>query len=216
MVVPVVPTLRPDIQFIPISTDEKKIRFFGTLMPSLLLLKASPARFLQSLIAARRTPHAALEEFIAQETDDALRLEDMLIFVHRWNSLTFDAFTFARARVFLAQVTRLLQKEGYRAEPFDPLSPGVNLPQLAERAGLGNLSPYGLLVHPAFGPRLIISAVRTDHPLQITARHTGAGCIDCMACVRDCPQSPADGGIIRLKQCQSCAKCLAVCPVGIK
>jgi ferredoxin len=39
---------RPEISFIPLSTDAGKIRFFGTLMPALLLLKASPARFLHA------------------------------------------------------------------------------------------------------------------------------------------------------------------------
>lgn len=33
---------RPGLTFVPLSTDAGKIRFFGTLMPAVLLLKASP------------------------------------------------------------------------------------------------------------------------------------------------------------------------------
>lgn len=36
---------RPHIEFIPLSTDLNKIKFFGTLMPGLMLLKANPRRF---------------------------------------------------------------------------------------------------------------------------------------------------------------------------
>ena len=39
-------------RFIPVSTDPAKIRFFGTLMPALLLLKASPFRFVAYQVAA--------------------------------------------------------------------------------------------------------------------------------------------------------------------
>jgi epoxyqueuosine reductase len=78
--------------------------------------------------------------------------------------MAFDPVAFARARVFLTRVTRMVLREGYRAEALDPLSPSINMPALAASAGLGNLSPFGLLVHPRFGPRLIISALKTDHP----------------------------------------------------
>jgi epoxyqueuosine reductase len=116
--------------------------------------------------------------------------------------------------VFLAQATRLARRPGYPATPLDPLSPDVNLPRLAQAAGLGNLSPYGLLVHPAFGPRLIVTGLRTDFPLVVRPRWGGDGCSDCVACLRLCPQSPLAGGVVKLADCQSCAKCLVVCPTG--
>jgi hypothetical protein len=207
-------TPRPEITFVPMSTDEGKIRFFGTLMPALLLLKAAPGQFLRHQITRQLTPRMKFETLVAQAADDAARVEGTLIFVHRWKSDGFDAVAFARAKTFLAQITRLVEREGYRAEPLDPLSPRVNLPKLAARAGLGTLGPYGLLVHPAFGPRLILTGLRTDHPVALQSRWTGTGCNDCMACVKLCPQDPMQTGVIRLGECQSCAACLVVCPVG--
>ena len=205
---------RPEITFVPLSTDEGKIRFFGTLMPALLLLRAAPGQLLRHQIARRLTPRTEIENLVADAADDAARVDGTLIFVHRWKSDGFDAVAFARAKTFLAQITRLVEREGYGAEPLDPLSPRVNLPKLAVRAGLGTLSPYGLLVHPAFGPRLILTGLRTEHPVALQSRWTGTGCTDCLACVELCPQDPAQTGVIRLGECQSCAECLVVCPVG--
>jgi epoxyqueuosine reductase QueG len=97
---------------------------------------------------------------------------------------------------------------------LDPLSPDVNLPKLATAAGLGNLSPFGLLVHRKFGPRLILTALKTDYPLNFQPRWDNGGCNDCQSCLKICPQEPLDGGVVDLGQCQSCAKCLEVCPTG--
>ncbi len=205
---------RPAIRFIPMSTDEDKIRFFGTLMPALLLLKQSPARFLHFQIASRLTPAREIAGFIASDTDDAARVDDTLIFVHRWQSPDFDPFTFARAKTFLARVTRMARRAGYSAEPIDPLSPRINLPNLGAQVGLGNLSPYGLLVHPIFGPRLILTGLKTNMPLALLPRWAEPGCNDCMACVKLCPQEPLTSGVIDLKKCQTCARCLVVCPTG--
>ena len=205
---------RPDIAFIPISTDEGKIRFFGTLMPALLLLKGAPGQFLWHQVAKRATPRTEVASFVGQATDDAAQVDGTTLFVHRWDSDEFDALAFARAKTFLAQITRMVRRECHRAEPLDPLSPKVNLPKLAARAGLGTLSPYGLLVHPAFGPRLILTGLRTDYPLAASPRREGFGCTDCMSCVEVCPQQPQETGEIRLAECQACAECLVVCPVG--
>ena len=204
---------RPQIEFVPLSTDEGKIRFFGTLMPALLLLKASPVHFVQAQAARLLTPPVAARDLIASDTDDAARIDDRILFIHRWQSDTFDPFAFARAKTFLSRVTRLVRREGFQAEPLDPLSPRVNLPRLAASAGLGTLSPFGLLVHPTFGPRLILSGLRTDYPLALAPRWEGDGCTDCLSCLEVCPQRPTERGMVRLGECQSCAKCLSICPV---
>jgi epoxyqueuosine reductase len=205
---------RPEIRFVPMSTDEGKIRFFGTLMPALLLIKASPGQFVRYQFARHHTPRADVSAFIAANADDAARTGNVLVFVHGWDSLEFDPFAFARAKTFLARITRLVRRAGYLAEPLDPLSPDVNLPKLAARAGLGDLSPFGLLVHPAYGPRLILTGLRTDYPLAIVSRWEEPGCTDCMACLELCPQEPIDTGVVELGKCQSCVRCLAICPVG--
>ena len=87
---------RPDIEFVPLSTDEGKIRFFGTLMPALLLLKASPGRFVQFQVARRFTPRAEVESFVASATDDAAQVDGTMIFAHRWASDGVDALAFRR------------------------------------------------------------------------------------------------------------------------
>jgi len=212
---PASPKLRPDIRFVGGSTDADKIRFFGTLMPALMLLKEAPLQFAANWIKARFTPHVTISAFIAAEADDAARIDNTLIFLHRWQAGGFDPRVFGRTQLFLAQLTRLVRRAGYRAEPIDALSPSVNLPRLAAEGKLGNLSPYGLLVHPAFGPRVIISGLKTDYPLTVTPRFApDGGCTDCLACVRQCPQRPQTTGLIDLRKCMACGICLSVCPVG--
>jgi epoxyqueuosine reductase len=205
---------RPDIAFIPMSTDVAKIEFFGTLMPALMLLKASPLKYMQFQLAGWGTPKEDIETFIQNKADDAARIEGVLIFVHKWDSLTFDPFTFALAKTFLSQLAHIIRKAGYRAEPLTPLSPKLNLPKFAARAGLGNLSPYGLLVHPKYGPRVILTGMKTDYPFTPQPRWGLPGCNDCMACVKLCPQNPLISGVVKLGECQTCAKCLVVCPTG--
>lgn len=205
---------RPEIEFIPLSADPERIRFFGTLMPAILLFKASPLRFLRYQLAGLSTPAVSVSDFIAAEADDAAQIDDLWVFVHRWATHNFDPFAFARAKLFLKRLTRLVERAGHTAEPLDALSPDVNLPHLAARAGLGDPSPYGLLVHPAYGPRLILTALRTDYPLTLAPRWNEKGCTDCMLCVRECPQDPAQNGVIALGECQRCTRCLTVCPVG--
>lgn len=205
---------RPDIRFVPLSTDERKIHFFGTLMPAILLLRASPMRFLGFQLAGLRTPRVGIAEFVASGADDVGRAGDVWVFVHRWASTEFDPFAFAKAKLFLKRVTKMVKREGYEAFPLDPLSPEVNLPRLGAAAGLGNLSPYGLLVHPKFGPRLILTGLRTEYDFGLDMQREDGGCTDCLLCVRECPQEPAKRGVIELGSCQRCAKCLVVCPIG--
>lgn len=183
-------------------------------MPALLLIKASPGRFVRYQVAKRYTPKVEIAAFVAENTDDDAQADGVLVFVHRWHSPDFDPFAFARAKTFLARITCMVRREGYAAEPLDPLSPGVNLPRLAARAGLGDLSPFGLLVHPSFGPRLILTGLRTDYPLPLSPRTEKEACTDCLACLETCPQKPLQGGVVELRSCQTCAECLAVCPVG--
>lgn len=212
--IPVDRSPQAGICFVPVSTDERTIRFFGTLMPALLFLKASPGRFVQHQFTRHHTPKTELASFIVANTDDAARIDDKLVFVHRWHSPSFDPFAFAQAKTTLARIVRLARREGYSVEALDPLSPSINLPKLAARAGLGNLSPFGLLVHPAFGPRLILSGLRTDLPLNLVPRWHGKGCTDCLSCLETCPQKPLKTATVELRLCQSCAECLVVCPVG--
>ncbi|MFN2291780.1 MAG: hypothetical protein ACK2UC_11360 [Anaerolineae bacterium] len=65
-----------------------------------------------------------------------------------------------------------------------------------------------------FGTRLIITALQTDYPLQLSSRNQGPACADCLSCLQVCPQAPVETAVIESGRCQSCAQCLIVCPVG--
>jgi epoxyqueuosine reductase len=207
--------VHPNIRCVPATNNKVLLRIFGTLMPSLLLLKQAPGTLWSLHQAMLQTPDGDIEECLLANTDDVGRVGDTLVFVHRWQSTEFDPVMFARAKVFLAQMTRMVKRAGYAVTSFDPISPAINLPQLAVEAGLGDFSPYGLLVHPKFGPRVILTALKTDYPLVVEPQwRKQQGCTDCLVCVRKCPQEPLKTGFVEMSQCKSCTRCLSVCPVG--
>lgn len=207
----------PSIRCIPATTNKVLLQVFGTLMPSLLLVKQAPGKVWGLHKAMLKTPQGDIQDFLDANTDDVGQVGHTFIFVHRWHSTEFDPVVFARAKVFLAQFSRMVLRAGFEAIPFDPLSPGINLPGLAVEAGLGNFSPYALLVHPKFGPRVILTALKTDYPLMGEPKWSEQkGCTDCMVCARQCPQQPLETGFVDMAQCKSCTRCLSVCPVGLK
>ena len=128
------PGRRPEIRFVGGSTDAEKIRFFGNLMPALLLLKEAPLQFVIYSVKSQFVPHAAVPDFIAAQADDVARLGDTLIFEHGWQTGNFDPRVFGRAKLFLTQLGCLVRWAGYTAERLDPLSPSINLPRLAAAA----------------------------------------------------------------------------------
>lgn len=152
------------MRFIPQSTDFGMIRFCGIPMPTLLLRLKSPGKFFWQLTARRITPHGRAEAFVGSDDVGSSRAGDTVVFLHAGHSTNLDPVAFARARVFLGRVARMVIREGYGAELLDPLSPAMNMPALAASAGLGNLSPFDLLLHPRVGPRSIISALKIGHP----------------------------------------------------
>ena len=76
----------------------------------------------------------------------------------------------------------------------------VNIPALSASAGLGSLSPFGLLPNPRFGLRLIIAVLKTGHPLDAGRMPEVAvdGCTDYMKGIDVCPQNPRKIGAIDL------------------
>jgi len=204
-----------EIRYIPVSTDPGRMYFFGNLMPAILLMKKSPFQLITSQVAKRYCPDMSAALFINRFADDFAYLDGTYIFLHQWNSLDFDPVVFARAKIFLKRVARLLEKEGYWCAPLDPISPHINLPKLAVKAGLGNLSPFELLVHPNFGPRLIITGIRTNYPFNERVKKNKGGCTSCMICIEKCPQRPIETGEIILKECLKCTQCFEICPVGV-
>jgi epoxyqueuosine reductase QueG len=61
---------------------------------------------------------------------------------------------------------------------------------MAEAAGLGRVGKNGLLIHPDYGPRLILGGLITSALLEATDRLPGdwKGCPDdCFFCQEQCP-----------------------------
>ncbi|MFX1317851.1 MAG: 4Fe-4S double cluster binding domain-containing protein [Promethearchaeota archaeon] len=91
--------------------------------------------------------------------------------------------------------TNLLQKWNYRAFPI-PTSQTVDLKRhkahlshkmVATRAGLGWIGKNALLITPEYGPRIRLTTVLTDAPLQPGNPITESLCEKCQLCTEACP-----------------------------
>jgi len=107
----------------------------------------------------------------------------------------------------------------------------------ATSAGIGWIGRNGLLINPAYGPRLSLATVLTDAPLKVNAPIEFSMCGDCRLCVEFCPSGALTGKdwsryepfieLIRLNKCSSykknsravkgkpnCGLCINICPYG--
>jgi epoxyqueuosine reductase len=100
-----------------------------------------------------------------------------------------------RLDLLISQVSRLLQREGYRSLPI-PASKRVDEERIcaafshkmaAHLAGLGWIGKSCLLVTPEMGPRVRWATVLTDAPLQTTGTPIQERCGSCTQCVDICP-----------------------------
>jgi epoxyqueuosine reductase QueG len=57
----------------------------------------------------------------------------------------------------------------------------------AQLAGLGTIGRHSLLITPEFGPRARLACVLTEAPMEPTAGTPKEYCINCDACIRECP-----------------------------
>ncbi|MBI5374607.1 MAG: hypothetical protein HZA77_04180 [Candidatus Schekmanbacteria bacterium] len=203
-----------DYNFIEASTDEKKIEFFGNLMPSIILLRRNPRRFLMRPLRKLYTPSDKISEYVKKNVDDIGEIDGTYVFLHKWKAHSFDPVVFEDTKMFIYRLNKLLAKEGINGKALYPLSPRINLPKLAANAGLGTLSPFGLLVHPEFGPRLFITALTGAGGLLSRNSSRTNGCTSCDKCVEVCPQNPRQTKTVNLGLCRACSKCISECPVG--
>ena len=104
------------------------------------------------------------------------------------------------------------------------LMPKLQFKPIARLAGLGWKGKNNLLIHPRFGPRVVIGVVLTDAPVEPAGRPVlPDGCGDCDLCLKACPVGAlSPGGFDRFKcyyRNRSLSKpcrfaCMRVCPVG--
>lgn len=106
-------------------------------------------------------------------------------------------------------------------------------------AGLGWIGKNGLLISPAFGPRLSLATILTDAPLKTGKSYKRSLCGKCSLCIEYCPSGAITGRewstkkpyaeLVKLENCTdhkkgsrtfngkpNCGLCITVCPYGRK
>jgi len=126
-----------------------------------------------------------------------------------------------------------LRKEGYCSLPLPAagcptdqrfLKAIFSYKHAAELAGLGTIGRHSLLITPEFGPRVRLACLLTEAPLDTSPLRQKDYCIDCDACIRQCPvqalQVPERGEAYSMNKfaCRTyrnvgltCSFCMKVC-----
>jgi len=88
------------------------------------------------------------------------------------------------------------RREGYRSLPLPAagcptdqrsLKAIFSYKHAAELAGLGTIGRHSLLITPEFGPRVRLACLLTEAPSDTSPLTPKDYCIDCDACIRECP-----------------------------
>lgn len=116
-----------------------------------------------------------------------------------------------RPAAALSRIKAELEAAGHRVRPV--AEGGISLPRMAVAAGLGDLSPVGMLVVSGHGQSLTLFGLVSDAPLGMTS--TGAEpkrrhCDGCGLCTEDCPAMLP--GEFDRDWCVGCGVCVEVCP----
>lgn len=159
---------------------------------------------------------------------------DMIRHAPESPTITESAFSYfenARIAMILAKYINLL---GYDARAHVDGNYRVMCIPVAADAGLGELGRLGLLITPKFGPRVRLSVVTTNLPLEVD-KPIWFGvqdfCSFCKKCATNCPSGSIDLGEKKIyagvekwqsdqencfrfwrKQGTDCAICVKVCP----
>jgi len=93
------------------------------------------------------------------------------------------------------------------------------------KAGLGNWGRNHLLIHPEFGPRVVLGVILTDARFSHTKRKPKSLCNGCFLCIEACPlKAISPSGEIDRMKCFHRNKylsspcrflCMRRCPVGL-
>jgi len=94
--------------------------------------------------------------------------------------------------------------------------------QLAVLAGLGSIGKNQMLIHPKFGPKVILGVVLTNAEIGANSFKKQNLCTKCGVCIKSCPIKALNNGYDRLK-CKNRRKilgkgcgtpCINLCPIG--
>jgi epoxyqueuosine reductase len=148
----------------------------------------------------------------------------------------------ATLQIVAFQIAKLIEKEGYRATIVptegsefgywyanrETLKANLSIKYAAYHAGLGNFGMNHLLITKDYGPRVRMTAILTNAPLEKGEKDTllpfiNEKCSKCMKCIEICPAGAIsrDGKIDRQKCAQymfnvlrglRCGLCIKVCP----
>lgn len=150
-------------------------------------------------------------------------------------ALLESAQQYFRAGAIAVQLAQMIGSLGYEATAHIDAMYEVVCPLVARDAGLGEIGRMGLLMTPNLGPRVRISAVTTNLPLEIDNRQQDTSIIDfcrhCFKCAKACPSNAISfddmekiDGVLRWQinseacytyWCSTgtdCGRCIAVCP----
>ena len=109
----------------------------------------------------------------------------------------FQIYGFKKyVRPKIESLLKLIRGEGFFAESLGrygyPLEGEVNLKELAIRAGLGRRGKSTIMLHPKFGTRLRLAAIKTDVPFKQSVdsafpEERNPFCNECTICIDICP-----------------------------
>jgi adenosylcobinamide-phosphate guanylyltransferase len=97
---------------------------------------------------------------------------------------------------------------------------GISFCQLASMAGLGCIGRNHVLVTPEYGPRVFLSIIMTDAPLNPDPSFAGSFCEECRMCLDSCPSGALREDGVDYERCRTgrssnCGSpCIFSCPVG--
>jgi len=149
----------------------------------------------------------------------------------------------ATLRIIAFQLAKLIEKEGYMATIApsegseygywyanrETLKADLSFKYTAYRAGVGNFGMNHLLITKDFGPKVRMTAILTDAPLDTEEKtelpFINDACSKCMKCIEVCPvDALTSEGVIHREKCAEymfnvlgglrCGLCIKVCPLN--
>ncbi len=131
------------------------------------------------------------------------------------------------------ELASFFRKDGYRSLPLPAagcptderfLTAVFSYKHAAQLAGLGSVARHSLLITPEYGPRVKLACLLTEATLEASPVPNKDYCIDCDACIRECPaeaiRSPGRDETYSMNKfaCQAyrragltCGVCMKVC-----